>query len=237
MMGQVGLVLSCEHAGNEVPQIFSSSFRASKQTLGSHRGYDPGAHALAQAFATTLGVRLYAQSVSRLLVDCNRSEDSPTLFSPFSPMTPDSRQRLLSEHYRPYRDSVKAEVERLLTIHVRVVHLSVHSFTPELRGKVRSTDIGLLFDPTHAFETAVCERWRNALLSTKTDYAVHDNEPYRGDGDGLTTTLRNTFPRDRYAGIELEVNQKYPRRHPVRWSSLQLLVTTTFATAVRQLTS
>lgn len=237
MMGQVGLVLSCEHAGNDVPQVFATSFRASKQTLGSHRGYDPGAHALAQAFATTLGVRLYAQSVSRLLIDCNRSEDSPTLFSPFSPLNTEARQRLLTEHYRPYRESVKAEVERLLDIHVRVVHLSVHSFTPELRGKVRNTDIGLLFDPTHDFETSLCNRWRTALLSTKTDYAVHDNEPYRGDGDGLTTTLRNMLPRDRYAGIELEVNQRFPRRHPLRWSSLQLLVTTTFATALRQLTS
>lgn len=235
MKGQVGIVLSCEHAGNDVPQVFAGSFRATKQTLGSHRGYDPGAHALAQAFATTLGVRLYAQSVSRLLIDCNRSEDSPTLFSPFSPMTPTDRERLLGEHYRPYRDAVRAEVERLLENNVRVVHLSVHSFTPELRGKVRTTDIGLLFDPTHAFESAVCEKWRSMLLSTKTDYVVHDNEPYRGDGDGLTTTLRNTFPKDRYAGIELEVNQKYPRRHPVRWSALQLLVTTTFATAVREL--
>src|SRR6185369_1476023 len=66
MMGQVGLVLSCEHAGNEIPAPYAPGFRATKQTLGSHRGYDPGSHALAQAFATTLGVRLYAQSVSRL---------------------------------------------------------------------------------------------------------------------------------------------------------------------------
>lgn len=235
MMGQVGIVLSCEHAGNDVPQIFAASFRASKQTLGSHRGYDPGAHALAQAYAATLGVRLYAQSVSRLLIDCNRSLDSPTLFSPFSPLTPEARQRLINEHYQPYRDAVRAEVERLLTTNVRVVHLSVHSFTPEMRGKVRATDIGLLFDPTHAFEAAVCEKWRSHLLSTRTEFVVHDNEPYRGDGDGLTTTLRHTFPKDRYAGIELEVNQKYPRRHPVRWNALQMLVTTTFATAVRQI--
>jgi predicted N-formylglutamate amidohydrolase len=180
-------------------------------------------------------VRLYAQSVSRLLVDCNRSEDNPNLFSPFSPLTNHERERLLVDHYRPYREAVRAEVERMLTIHVRVVHLSVHSFTPELRGEVRSTDIGLLFDPKSAFETGVCDRWRDVLLSTKTDFAVHENRPYRGDADGLTTTLRNTLPRDRYAGIELEVNQKYPRKHPQRWAAMQTLVTTTFATAIRQL--
>jgi predicted N-formylglutamate amidohydrolase len=233
---RLGIVLSCEHAGNEVPSAFADDFRASRQTLGTHRGYDPGAHALAQAFASVLGVRLYAQSVTRLLIDSNRSENSPTLFSPFTnPLSDKQRDQLLAKHYRPYRNSVRTEVTRLLERHDKVVHLSVHSFTPELRGAVRTTDIGLLFDPTFAFETDVCQRWRATMVSAKTRFVVHDNEPYRGDGDGLTTTLRNEFPRDRYAGIELEVNQKYPRRNARRWSDLQETVTTSFAAVLKAL--
>ena len=29
----------------------------------------------------------------------------------------------------------------------RVIHISSHSFTPELNGKVRRADVGLLYDP------------------------------------------------------------------------------------------
>lgn len=235
---RLGLVLSCEHAGNEVPSAFADFFHASDQTLGTHRGYDPGAHALAQAFANIFGVRLFAQSITRLLVDSNRSESSPTLFSPFSmALSTPARERLVAQHYRPYRNAVQAEVARLLERHDRVIHLSVHSFTPELRGTVRTTDIGLLFDPTFPFETDVCQRWRAIMVSAKTRFVVHDNEPYRGDGDGLTTTLRRVFPSERYAGIELEVNQKYPRRHARRWTELQELVTASFATMMKGLQS
>lgn len=233
---KLAVVLSCEHAGNEIPAAFADLTRISKQTLGSHRGYDPGAHALAQAFAAKLGVRLFAQTVTRLLVDNNRSLDSPTLHSAFSAkLGSQHKKTLLDAHYHPYRNSVQAEVERLLKSHERVVHLSVHSFTPEMRGKVRTTDIGLLFDPKSPFEVEVCAHWRKRLIAAKSKFVVHDNRPYRGDGDGLTTTLRQLLGPKRYAGIELEVNQKYPRRHATRWTQIQDLVTTTFGSALHDL--
>lgn len=233
---KLAVVLSCEHAGNEIPPAFADKARISKQTLGSHRGYDPGAHALAQAFAGKLGVRLFAQTVTRLLIDNNRSEDSSTLLSSFSRrLGSEAHGILLNAHYRPYRDSVRAEVTRLLEKYDRVVHLSVHSFTPEMRGKVRTTDIGLLFDPKSPFESDVCRHWRTRLLAAQTKFVVHDNEPYRGDGDGLTTTLRTELGFERYAGIELEVNQKYPRRFATRWTQMQDLVTTTFASVLHDL--
>ena len=36
----------------------------------------------------------------------------------------------------------------------RVIHISSHSFTPELDGKVRSADVGLLYHPGRHGEAA-----------------------------------------------------------------------------------
>jgi predicted N-formylglutamate amidohydrolase len=94
----------------------------------------------------------------------------------------------------------------------------VHSFTPELNGKVRTADVGLLYDPTRDAERELCRRWQKALLTqiaaTRgdrtniwSDYRIRRNYPYRGSSDGLTTTLRRVFPALAYIGIELEVNQ------------------------------
>jgi hypothetical protein len=47
------------------------------------------------------------------------------------------------------------------------------------------------------------------------------NEPYSGVSDGLTTTLRMEFPKGRYLGIELEVNQRFARAEPARWKAVQ----------------
>jgi hypothetical protein len=38
---------------------------------------------------------------------------------------------------------------------------------------------------------------------------VRCNAPYRGVSDGLTTHLRRRFAAHRYAGIELEMSQRF----------------------------
>ena len=40
-------------------------------------------------------------------------------------------------------------------------------------------------------------------------YAVRFNYPYKGTADGHTTALRAQFPPSLYAGMELEVSQRY----------------------------
>ena len=50
---------------------------------------------------------------------------------------------------------------------------------------------------------------------------VRRNYPYRGDADGLTTTLRRRFPWQRYLGIEIEVNQKHVLAGGRDWRALR----------------
>jgi predicted N-formylglutamate amidohydrolase len=105
-----------------------------------------------------------------------------------------------------------------------VVHLSVHSFTPELDGEIRDADIGLLYDPCRIWETSFCHAWRSEILRLAPQLRVRMNYPYQGADDGFTTYLRTKFADAQYAGIELEVNQQFPFGAGKAWPELQAML-------------
>jgi predicted N-formylglutamate amidohydrolase len=74
-------VITCEHGGNRIPVPYRNLFHAHQALLDSHRGYDPGALIMARALATAFAAPLVASTVSRLLVDLNRSVGHPRLHS------------------------------------------------------------------------------------------------------------------------------------------------------------
>ena len=105
-----------------------------------------------------------------------------------------------------------------------VLHLSVHTFTPELHGRIRKTDVGLLFDPSRPREMEFCTRWRT-LLEENSDLKIRLNYPYEGVMDGFSTYLRKQFTSGHYAGIEVEVNQKFPEEaNPDTWKQIQEII-------------
>ena len=215
------LILSCEHGGNRLPAPFRHLF--TKRFLSTHRGYDPGALALARDFAAVTGAPLFYSTVTRLLVELNRPLDHPQVFSKNLP--PEVREKLLQEYYFPYWRRVEAAVRRASR---RVLHISFHSFTPELRGERRTTDVGLLFDPARAPEAAFCRRWRLALQTNNPRLRVRYNNPYAGTHPSLVDSLRKKFAPTRYVGIQIEVNQKFPRGDARRWRALCRLLVESF---------
>lgn len=209
-MTTVSLVFSCEHGGADVPARYSGLFESAvgRRALASHRGWDAGAADLAAALADAFGAPLIVQRTTRLLVECNRSADHPQLWSEFSRnLAPVERDRILAEYWDPHRDAVsKAVASRPRGA---VVHVGVHSFTPFWKGRVRTTEIGLLYDPDRVVEGRLAAAWQAHLQGQQESaaLAVHRNRPYRGWTDGLITTLRGEMSESRYVGIELEVSQ------------------------------
>lgn len=200
------LLLSCEHGGNRVPAPYRPLFAPHGALLATHRGLDIGALAAARRLQRHTGAPLIAATVTRLLVDLNRSQRHPRLFSNIScDLSPDKRQEVLRRHYQPYRARVTDWIEARIARGERVLHLSVHSFTPVLDGRRRRADVGLLYDPRRAGETRLCRRWQ-ALL-TEAGWQARRNYPYRGTADGLVAALRRRFPASTYLGVELELNQ------------------------------
>lgn len=227
-------IITCEHGGNRVPPAWSARFTSASEALGSHRGFDPGALQLARQLARRLGAPLYSATVSRLLVDLNRSLTNRSLFSEWSRgLSPEDRERLLGEHYHPYRQRVEQAVGQAVVAAASsgqsVLHISVHSFTPLWNGTLRAVDVGLLYDPRRAAERAFSAAWKQAIEREQPGLRVRLNYPYRGIADGLTTHLRRRFDSAHYLGIELEVNQAIVAGPPAAWNQLRQTVTESLA--------
>lgn len=218
-------LVTCEHGGNRVAPRYLPLFAGCEALLASHRGYDPGALTLARELARALDAPLFASTTSRLVVDLNRSIGHPRLHSAQVRDAPAAvRGEILARYYRSYRRRAETLVAQALARGERVIHISSHSFTPVLNHKVRMADIGLLYDPARPDERVLCEHWRAALIAHAPGMVVRRNYPYTGKSDGFCSYLRKRFPADRYAGIELEVNQKHIFPGGQAWQMLRRAV-------------
>ncbi|HZX31646.1 MAG TPA: N-formylglutamate amidohydrolase, partial [Rhodocyclaceae bacterium] len=185
-------------------------FAGWEDILESHRGHDPGALALARDLAAALGAPLVAATVSRLVVELNRSLGHRQLLSDALKDAPrEVRDKIIARHYLPYRRRAEGLVAEAVGRGQRVIHISSHSFTPVLAGKVRNADIGLLYDPARPGEVALCDAWQQALSARSPRFKVRRNYPYAGKSDGFCTGLRRLFRPEDYVGVELEINQKH----------------------------
>jgi len=221
-LGEHGLVVTCEHGGNRIPKLYQAYFDGYQALPNTHRGFDPGALIMAKGLAKAFSASLVASSVSRLLVDLNRSLGRPTLhFSSIQNAPAELRQQIVQRYYQPYRTRVDRLVRQSLADHRQVIHLASHSFTPELDGKRRNADIGLLYDPSRPGEAAFCEHWKSAFSTCAPELIIRRNYPYAGKADGQTRWFRRQLPADAYLGIELEINQKHILTAGRHWPDLR----------------
>ncbi|MEN9835537.1 MAG: hypothetical protein RL011_1730 [Pseudomonadota bacterium] len=222
------IVLSCEHGGNDIPIQFAKIFAGKKSVLKTHRGIDIGALDVAEALSQSLGIPLFSVTVSRLLIDLNRSRHHPRLFSEFTRhLSQEKQTEIIRDYYEPHRSSVERWIKGQVSRGHRVLHIGVHSFTPVLNGDERNADIGILYDPKRLPERTVANELVGAI-KTQVELAPHQwrvrkNYPYHGAADGFTTALRRQFDQRDYSGIELELNQALVRTASGRRHMIGLL--------------
>jgi len=222
MNEKVGLFISCEHGGNRVPDAYRELFKGRQALLDSHRGYDIGILPFAERIAARFDAPLLSSTVSRLLVDLNRSLASRSLFSEMTRnLSQEERLHILRYYHQPYWKSAAEIVAGIVADGCQVLHLSMHSFTPVLNGQLRNADLGLLYDPNRTAETSLCLQWKKSLTVRCPQLRVRRNYPYRGNADALVTALRKQFSARDYLGIELEVNQCLPLSNTSRWQQVQ----------------
>ncbi|MEE4331044.1 MAG: N-formylglutamate amidohydrolase [Wenzhouxiangella sp.] len=203
----VSLLITAEHARHAIPARWTQRFSAPPDVLRSHRGWDPGSLPLARALSRALKAELMTGRWSRLLVDLNRSEHHPRRFSEFArELSGHERDELTDTVWRPHWRTYAEFIQRAPG---RVVHLACHSFTPELDGKIRPTDIGLLHDPARRAEDAFCRRLQSAIRARASGLDVHRNRPYRGTSDGIGSWHRKCFGEDKLISLEIELNQRF----------------------------
>jgi predicted N-formylglutamate amidohydrolase len=227
------VLVTCEHGGNRVPKEYRALFAGRTSLLATHRAYDPGALTLARELARAFDAPLVASTVTRLLIELNRSPGHPQLYSELTRALPSSvKARIAARYYEPYRREVEQRVARAAAARRRVIHISAHSFVPVLNGSTRNADIGFLYDPARTAERALCARWSQSIGARVSRLRVRRNYPYRGYADGLTTHLRRRFRNRGYVGIEIEVNQKHVLGSEREWRMLRRVLVQSLGEAV-----
>jgi len=207
----IGLVLSCEHASWTLPPGVDLGVPA--EVLRSQAGWDHGAFEIAAHWSQAVGLPVHAGAFTRMFVDLNRAADHPDVIPTVSygapvpgnaHLTAGDRTARLATFHAPYWDAIRRDVHARLVDRGAVLHLSSHSFDPALDREARVFDVGVLYDPQHAFEADLAERLMFALRAA--GLAVRANQPYSGTGPAVCTSLRQELAGQRYAGIELETS-------------------------------
>ncbi|MFY9241889.1 MAG: N-formylglutamate amidohydrolase [Polaribacter sp.] len=226
------LILTCEHGGNEIPKKYGSYFKSHQVVLDTHRGFDLGALDVFN-YLKPLANFEHSSTISRLLIELNRSLHHPNLFSEFTKkLSLSEKNELISTHYLPYRNTVENEIRKYINQNELVIHLSIHSFTPILNNVERNCDIGLLYDSRLPQEKQIATVLKDDILSKNNDLIVRYNYPYLGKADGFTSYLRTKFAEN-YVGIEVEINQKYAEKNSMQ-SDLKTVLFDIFSELFRE---
>lgn len=224
------LVLTCEHASAAIPPEFKELFSTHSDLLKTHSALDIGADILWEMFKNHPSAEISLAikgEYSRLIIDLNRSEKHPRLFSPITKnLDKLTKKSILQTYYQPYRQTIIQHIAKLFP---PILHLSLHTFTPILNNKLRDVDIGLLYDPQRPFEKMFSRMWAKKIKE-KHSLKVRMNSPYYGKSDGLTSFLRKHYSANNYAGLELEVNQKFFLNNPDPEKLIKTLTNTFFET-------
>ena len=188
-----GLVLVCDHASNNVPPEIGP-LGLSEEDMRRHIAWDVGARGVTLGLARRLGAEAVLSTWSRLVIDPNRGEDDPTLVMRLydGSLIPGNRQvgqaeieRRLDAYHRPYHRAIDAALARAIAEGEAPVLVSIHSFTPQFRGRpLRPWHVGLLWDRDDRLLRPLLR-----LLRAEPGLCVGDNEPYSGSlhGDCMFT--------------------------------------------------
>jgi predicted N-formylglutamate amidohydrolase len=145
-------VVVCEHASNAIPARFAG-LGLSGEALESHIAWDPGALDVARHLAERLNAPLVRATVSRLIIDCNRPLDAPDLIVaesdsiavPGNRVSAEEREIRIATIHEPFHAALARLIEARLAAGRPTALVSVHSFTPVLRGRSRPWDVGVIF--------------------------------------------------------------------------------------------
>ena len=201
---RAGVVFTCEHASAALPERYAR-LGLGDADLADHIAWDIGAAALAARLAASFGAALVESAWSRLLIDCNRDLGDHDLIvgETHGVVVPGNRDvdaaeraERIARYHAPYHDAVDAA---LAERRKETVLVSIHSFTPELRGERRALEVGVLYDDHLPLAADLAD----AIAAT--GFVVRHNEPYSGL-EGLIYSARTHGVRHGLRYVELEVN-------------------------------
>lgn len=195
--GAAPALLVADHAGRAFPKALGR-LGLGDAALGRHVAYDIGVNWLTRRLAVLLDAPALIHRYSRLILDPNRPLDDPTSICAISDgvIVPGNRHLSAAEaearadsFFHPYHNAIDAEINGLLGRGVMPAFISVHSFTPEMRGFQRPWEIGVLWGEDGRMAVPLMEALE------KDGIVVGDNEPYSGKHTHGHTVEEHALPR------------------------------------------
>ena len=180
---RMGVILLCDHATNHVPDGYDSLGLAPEH-FNDHIAYDIGAEAVTRKICQMMGAPAVLGPVSRLLIDCNREPDHPTLVPPISDgieipangdLTDAAIKARMDAYYHPFHEACEQLVADHLDAGMVPLLLAVHSFTPKMNDEDRIWHVGYLWNQDPRLAQAMI-----GLMERETDLVIGDNLPYSG---------------------------------------------------------
>lgn len=176
-------LVTCDHARNRVPDaVNNGDLGLPKEDMNRHIAYDVGAEGVAKHLGKILNSPVICANFSRLVIDPNRGEDDPTLLMrlydgtliPANRYADDAEiEKRLTTYHRPYH---QAYGELLAHSAPSRAILSIHSFTPQLKGRPpRPWHVGILYAGDQRLSDPLLE-----VLKKEDDLCVGANQPYVG---------------------------------------------------------
>lgn len=190
--GTSDVLLLCEHALPRIPRRLAHLGLPRSERL-RHIGWDIGALALAQNLSHSLDAPLFHTGYSRLVVDCNRPLDNPSLMPEVSETTavpgnrgldPAERALRLGALFHPFQNAVARRLDLRRAAGQPTFVVGVHSYTPVFKGVQRPWHVGILYASATGFAHALL-----GALAQNSELVVGDNEPYRIDQDDYTVPV------------------------------------------------
>jgi predicted N-formylglutamate amidohydrolase len=203
--GPSPFVLVCDHASNRIPENFDGLGLSAIDRL-RHIAWDPGALAVSLKLVELLDAPLVHSTISRLVIDCNRTFAAPGLLAEISETTEvpgnrglgdNERGRRIADFYLPYHQAIENLLNRRAAQGQETILVAMHSFTPIYKGVARPWPVGLVHGVDEGFSRAIFE----ALKAAEPELNVGWNEPYaslnavtytlehHGDGRGLASVM------------------------------------------------
>ncbi len=207
--GKSAYVITCEHAGHQIPRSLGTLGLDDSERF-RHIGWDIGAADVARWLSIMLDAPLVLQTYSRLVIDCNRSVDRPDAIPVVSEsteipgnldLTQLAAEARAKEIHKPYHDEIVRLLDGRRDSGTPTMLIAMHSFTPVFRNVERPWLVGFLFNRD--------SRLSDALLPHAHgdgDLTVGINEPY-AIADLSDYTIPVHGERRGIPNIEFEVRQ------------------------------
>jgi predicted N-formylglutamate amidohydrolase len=221
--GAAPVLLTCDHASQRVPASLDR-LGLTEMVLAQHIGWDIGAAAVTRRLAPLLDSPAVLAGYSRLVIDCNRHPSDPSSIPSESDgiaipgnasLDAAARRDRRARLFEPYHAAIDQQLAHRAMGGRAPAVISMHSFTPQMKGFARPWYIGVLWDG----EGRIAKPLLSALRAELDPAAVGDNLPYSAREPVGFTQRHHAFERGLpHVAIELRQDLIADNKGAAEWA-------------------